>query len=74
MSDKKMVYVAGDTLMGMSLYAVTKTIIEENPDDDYYAINDKVHDKLKETFQYTHDLRKEYQNQIRYILKKNGRE
>ena len=55
------------------VFAVVHKIVNENPDADYFDINDMVHDELKKTFKYTHELRKEYQIHINFLLEKKGR-
>ena len=63
----------GDETTGFRVYEVTRKIVEANPEDDYYTINDKVHDELKKEFKYTHALRKAYQDVIRHLFKVQGR-
>jgi len=66
-------FIKGNEQQEFIVFANVKTIITHNPKADYYEVNDLVHDKVKEVFGYTHDLRKVYQDHIRFIFKKQNK-
>ena len=72
MDKNKKNFDSTDHTAGYRIFEIVHKIVDENPDADYFFLNDAVHDTIKEEFNYTHELRKEYQTAIRFVMDKKG--